>query len=44
MKVRFSITLDKELVEKIDKKRKDVPRSAYVNKLLLKLLKGGLKK
>ena len=39
MKARFSITLDKELVKKIDKERNDVPRSTYINKLLKKLIK-----
>ena len=44
MKTRFSITLDKELVKNIDKKRKDIPRSTYINKLLLKLNSKGGKK
>jgi len=34
MKVRFSVTLDKDLVKKIDKKRKLISRSAYINKIL----------
>jgi len=44
MKIRFSITLDEELVKKIDKKRGDVPRSKYINNNLLLLVKGGLRK
>jgi len=43
MKVRFSITLDKDLVEKIDKKRNDIPRSSYLNKLLKKYIERRLK-
>ena len=36
MKTRLSITLDDWLVKKIDKKRNGVPRSTYINKLLLR--------
>lgn len=35
--------MDKKILEKVDKLREDVPRSVYVDKLLLKALKGGLK-
>ena len=34
MKKRFSVTIDEELVEKIDKERGLVPRSAYIEKIL----------
>jgi len=38
-----SFNIDEEIIEKIDKLRGDVPKSTYVNKLLLKLLQGGKK-
>lgn len=42
MRVRIiSISLPKELLEKIDRERGDVPRSRYVAKLLLRALKVG---
>jgi len=31
MKVRFSITLDKNVVKKLDKKRGNIPRSTFIN-------------
>ncbi len=34
MKVRFSITLDKDVLKKLDKIRNDVPRSTYINEIL----------
>lgn len=34
MKKRFSVTIDEKLVEKIDKERGLVPRSAYIEKML----------
>ena len=42
MKKRVSITLDEEVVKFIDKKRKNVPRSTYVNEIFIQL-KGGKK-
>ena len=38
-----SFNIDEEIIKEIDKRRGDIPRSTYINKLLLKLLKGGLK-
>ena len=41
MKKKIAISLDKNLLEKIDKKRGLISRSAYINKLLKERLKGG---
>ncbi len=46
-KVFTSVSLDKEIIETVDKRRremalkegKDVPRSAYINDLLIRALK-----
>ena len=34
MKARFSITLDEDVLEELDKIRNDIPRSTYINKIL----------
>ena len=39
MKKIYSLNLDKEVIEKIDSSRDGVPRSPYINKILLKWLK-----
>lgn len=39
MKKRIDITLDEEVIEELDKKRKLVPRSPYINEVLKKHLK-----
>jgi len=33
-KLRFALTLPESLVNKIDEKRKDIPRSRYITRLL----------
>ena len=38
-----AFNMDEEIINEIDKQRGDVNRSLYLNKLLLKLLKGGIK-
>jgi len=43
MKKKANITLDDKLLEIIDKKRGDIPRSTFINNLLLLSMKGGVK-
>ena len=45
-KSNITISLDKDLLQKIEKKRKDVPRSRYINNILkdLIILQGGKKR
>jgi len=43
-KKRVTLNMDKWIFDKIEKDRGDINRSVYVNKLLLRILKGGLKK
>ena len=43
IKKRVTLNMDEDILNKIDKLRGDINRSVYVNKLLLKSLKGGLK-
>ena len=38
-----SVNMDIEILKEIDKQRGDIPRSTYINKLILKIMKGGLK-
>ncbi len=43
MKFRVTISIDKEVSDKIDKQRGDVARSRFLNTLLTEYLKGGRK-
>ena len=43
IKKRVTLNMDEDILNKIDKLRGDINRSVYVNKLILKSLKGGLK-
>lgn len=38
-KVRFSISLDEKIVNLIEKKRGDVPRSTFINSILMEHFK-----
>jgi len=42
-KKKVDITLDIEIIDKIDKDRGDVPRSTYINSILKRILKTKLK-
>ena len=43
-KERISMSLPGELLNLIDEKRGDVPRSAYLRKIIVRALQGGGKK
>jgi metal-responsive CopG/Arc/MetJ family transcriptional regulator len=34
MKIKINVTVDEELIEKLDKKRGLIPRSTYINELI----------
>ena len=43
MKEKVSLTLDKDIVKKVDKLRDDISRSLYINRVLKKYIERRLK-